>query len=174
VERVPVLIAASSVRTCLGDGAQTFAALLAGRSGVGPLRHPMPGAVRVNAGYHIDEPPPGRVLRPGTWLAECVRRALADAGIDPGRTRVAAVVGTGLRELAAVEELALTGRPVPGDRLHFGPAVREAAPGVTEVITLANACSAGAGAGPARTGGGGRGGGRGGRRHDRVDAVDDR
>lgn len=138
-----VLIAASSIRTCFGDSTQTFAALLAGRTGVGPLRHPMPGAVNVNAGYHIDEPPPGDALRASTWLTDCVRQVFADTGIDPRHTRVAAIIGTGLRELAAVEQFALTGVPVPGNRLHFGPTVRQIVPEATEVITLANACSAG-------------------------------
>ena len=137
------LIAASSLRTCLGDGAGTFAALLDGRSGVGPLRHPLTGQLNVTAGYQIDEPAPDVALRAGTWLRECVDEALTRAAVDPAASRVVALVGTGLRELAAVEELAFSGTATTPSRLHFGPAVRDAAPGLAEVVTIANACSAG-------------------------------
>ncbi|MFE9204944.1 beta-ketoacyl synthase N-terminal-like domain-containing protein [Micromonospora sp. NPDC007230] len=140
---MPALIAASSLRTCLGDGARTFAALLDGRTGVRELRHPLAGRLNVTAGYQIDEPAPGAALRAGAWLRECVAEALARAAVDPRRGRVVALVGTGLRELAAVEELALTGAATAPSRLHFGPAVRDAAPGLAEVVTIANACSAG-------------------------------
>ncbi|MCI4066465.1 beta-ketoacyl synthase [Micromonospora sp. R77] len=133
------LIAASSIRSCLGDGPRTFAALLAGRTGVGPLRHPLPGPVNVTAGYHVEEPPPGTPLRASTWLAACVAEVLATSGLDPAHHRVAVIVGTGLRELGAVE----TGDLTDPDRLHFGPAVRAVAPEVTQVLTVANACSAG-------------------------------
>jgi 3-oxoacyl-[acyl-carrier-protein] synthase II len=130
---VAALIAASSLLTCLGDGEQTFAGLLKGVTGITPLRHPVPGPINVNAGYHI----PGRDPEgyAGDLLAGCVTRALADAGLDTGSKRVVAIVGTGLRELAAVER----GGNLDPERLHFGQSV----PGVTEVITIANACSAG-------------------------------
>ncbi|WFE65113.1 beta-ketoacyl synthase N-terminal-like domain-containing protein [Micromonospora sp. WMMD714] len=137
------LIAASSLRTCFGDGARTFAALLDGRSGVGGLRHPLTAQLNVTAGYQIDEPAPGVALRAGTWLRECVDEVLTRAAVDPRRHRVVALVGTGLRELAAVEEMARTGAATTPSRLHFGPAVRDAAPDLAEVVTLANACSAG-------------------------------
>lgn len=145
---MPALLAASVVRTCLGDGAETFAALLRGESGLRPLRHGDPAKLRVGYGYHIvtGEPAaddPHRPYRAGRWLADCVRRAAGDAGIDPRRERVVALVGTGLRELSAVEDWALNGTPVPPHRLHFGSVVREALPGLTDVVTVSNACSAG-------------------------------
>ena len=133
------LIAASSLRTCFGDGEQSFAALLAGRTGAGPLRHPVPGPVNVTRGYHIDDPAPGVPLRASTWLSECVADVLRQSAADPDRMRIAAVVGTGLRELGAVE----TGELGAAELLHFGTAVRTAAPGITQVLTVANACSAG-------------------------------
>lgn len=127
------LIAASSLLTCLGDGERTFASLLKGITGVSPLRHPVPGPIKVNAGYHIvDRDPEGYA---GDLLAGCVTQALAEAGLDPSRHRVVAIVGTGLRELAAVER----GGQLDPERLHFGQSV----PGVADVITIANACSAG-------------------------------
>ena len=140
------LVAGSAVRTCFGSGAQTFAALLRGACGVGPLRHGDPARLNVAAGYHIGgQSPtddPRQPLRASGWLSACVRQALDEAGVDPARQRVLALVGTGLRELSAVEEAALGGPGTPVHRLHFGAAVREAAPGVGAVLTVANACSA--------------------------------
>lgn len=127
------------VRTCLGDGAATFAALLAGRHGRGRLRRGDAAMLRVAHGYHLDETP--APFAPSRWLADCVRQAVADSGVDPSRSRVACVVGTGLGELPTVEAAEDLYR-LPVHRLHFGDAVREALPGVAEVLTVNNACSA--------------------------------
>lgn len=141
---MPALIAASTLRTCLGDGEQTFAGLLAGRAGVSALRHPVTGSINVTAGYHIDDTgTAGGQLRASGWLTACVAQAAQAAGLDTTRQRVVALVGTGLRELAAVEASALHGTTLVPSRLHFGPAVRAGLPGVAEVITISNACSAG-------------------------------
>jgi len=130
-------ILSSAVRTCLGDGRETFAALLAGRDGCGPLRGRDPERLRVANGYHVGAAPAA-----GRWLAECVHRAVRDSGIDPARHRVACLVGTGLRELGTLEDCA-DPRDLPVHRLHFADAVRRVLPTVTEVVTIANACSAG-------------------------------
>jgi len=167
---MPALIAASAVRTCLGDGAETFAGLLRGACGVQPLRYGDPDRLNVYAGYHvrdhvggpeaqrntgegtpkhpmdpgIPESGDGRAAFPASrLLAECVAEAAAQASLDPARHRVVALVGTGLRELSAVEDWALTGSPFPVRRLHFGDVVRDALSGVADVITISNACSAG-------------------------------
>jgi 3-oxoacyl-[acyl-carrier-protein] synthase II len=140
---MPALIVGSAVRTCFGTGEETFAALLRGRCGVGPLRHGDPGKLNVAAGYHAGEDDPGRPFRAGRLLASCLVDAARQAGLDATRQRVVALVGTGLRELSAVEDWALRGSRHPLRRLHFGEVVREALPGVAEVVTLSNACSAG-------------------------------
>jgi 3-oxoacyl-[acyl-carrier-protein] synthase II len=54
-----------------------------------------------------------------------------------------ALVGTGLRELSAVEDHALAGASFPVRRLHFAGVVGDALPGVADAITISNACSAG-------------------------------
>lgn len=136
------VIAGAAMRTCFGSGDETFAALLRGECGVTPLRHGDPARLNVAAGYHVGTDDPHRPFRAGQWLSECVREALDQAGVEPGRQRVVALVGTGLRELSAVEAMALGGPAVPAYRLHFGAAVRTAAPAVGGVVTLANACSA--------------------------------
>lgn len=136
------LIAASAIRTCFGDGQDTFAALLRGDCGAGPLRHGDPDQLNVHAGYHVGTDDPLRPLRASQLLAGCLTEAARQAGLDTARQRVVALVGTGLRELSAVESWALTGAPVSESSLHFGDTVRQALPGVAEVITISNACSA--------------------------------
>jgi 3-oxoacyl-[acyl-carrier-protein] synthase II len=144
---VSVLIAASAAVTCLGDESATVDALLAGRCGIGDLRYFPATALNVRRGYQISEPGAERPLRASAWLTECVARAVARAaaraGLDTTGRRVVACVGTGLRELRAVERGLLDGVPVRVEELHFAGAVRAAAPGVEAALTISNACSAG-------------------------------
>lgn len=136
------LIAASSIKTCLGDGEATFAALLSGRSGISALRYVDGAAIHVAHGYHIAEPDDERPFRGSAWLGDCVRDALTIARIDPCRQRVLAVVGTGLGELRAVELQAITGAPLAADTLHYTGSLQHLASGVEGVLTISNACSA--------------------------------
>ncbi|WP_432050103.1 beta-ketoacyl synthase N-terminal-like domain-containing protein [Verrucosispora sp. NA02020] len=139
---MPARLTASELRTCLGDGDRTFAGLLAGTSGIGPLRHGVPAALNVAHGYHVDDGA-DRAFAASRWVAECAARAVAAGALDPRRRRVVALVGTGLRELAAVEAYATGGDAFGAHRLHFGDAVHTAVPGLREVVTVSNACSAG-------------------------------
>jgi 3-oxoacyl-[acyl-carrier-protein] synthase II len=141
VAAVPALIAASEVRTCLGDGAATFGALLRGATGVAPLRVGVPAALNVASGYHVGGGDGS--WRPTQWLVECVAAAIAGASLDVEHERVACLVGTGLRELHSVERWALDGGDLDVDRLDFAAALRAAVPGLGPVTTVANACSAG-------------------------------
>jgi 3-oxoacyl-[acyl-carrier-protein] synthase II len=136
---VAALIASSAIRTCLGDGEATFSALLEGSSGIGDLRFVDASRLGVARGYHIDDGGEERLFRASRWLGDCVREALDRSGVATAGRRVVAVVGTGLRELRAVERSAV----FDAERLHFSAAVREAAPAIAEVVTLSNACSAG-------------------------------
>ena len=140
---MPAAIAASAVRTCLGDGPATFAALLRGECGASRLRHGDPDRLNVSTGYHTGPDHPDRPFRASRLLAGCVAEAVRQAGPAATRGRVVALVGTGLRELSAVEDRVLSGASHPVRRLHFGDVVRQVLPGVSEVVTLANACSAG-------------------------------
>jgi 3-oxoacyl-[acyl-carrier-protein] synthase II len=139
----PALITGCAIRTCLGDGDATFAALLRGESGIGKLRYVDRERLNVRRGFHIAEPGAERPFRASRWLVTCVDEALTQAGIDPERQRVVVIVGTGLRELRAVERSALAGTSLDLGRLHFAAAIRSALPAVTAVVTLSNACSAG-------------------------------
>jgi 3-oxoacyl-[acyl-carrier-protein] synthase II len=138
-----VLVAASVARTCLGDDRETFAALLRGESGVADLRYFPSERLNVHRGYHIGHDRPEPPLRASTWLAECVADAVGRSGVDPRRERVLAIVGTGLRELRAIERWATGDATVVREQLHFGGACRRAVPGLAAVMTLSNACSAG-------------------------------
>lgn len=131
-----VLIASSAALTCFGDADATVTAIRAGRCGVGPVRCGDPTRLGVAHGYHVDDPDPD--WRASRFLSACVRDAIHAAHLDPARQRVAAIVGTGLRELRAVE----IGANFEVSRLHFAGAVRAASP-ITEVYTIAGACSAG-------------------------------
>lgn len=137
------LIAASAVQTCLGDGADTFAGLLDGAVGARPLRLEDRERIGVEYGYHVDDADPDRLFRTSLLLKRCVAWAARDAGLDPLRQRVIALVGTGLGELTAVEWYAAGRAQFPVERLHFGWAVGDALTGVADVVTLSNACSAG-------------------------------
>jgi 3-oxoacyl-[acyl-carrier-protein] synthase II len=136
------LIAASSIRTCFGGGPKTFAALLRGDSGVVPLRQGDPAKLNVSYSYHAGSGDPHRPFRAGEFLAECLADVARAAAVDPLRMRVVVLVGTGLRELSAVEQWALEGTIFEVEQLHFGDLVRQVLPGVAEVITISNACSA--------------------------------
>jgi 3-oxoacyl-[acyl-carrier-protein] synthase II len=140
---VTALVAASALRTCLGDGEQTFGALLGAASGIGAIRYVDGAKLNVDRGYHVREDGEERLFRASRWLGDCLREALAQTRIDAKRQRVAVIVGTGLRELRAVERAAVTSETFATERLHFASAVREVAPDVAEVVTLSNACSAG-------------------------------
>ncbi|MFE6776505.1 beta-ketoacyl synthase N-terminal-like domain-containing protein [Streptomyces sp. NPDC057702] len=162
-------ITGSSMVSCHGDLDATFDALVAGRGGASPLRLGDPAKLNVTHGYGIDDATErayraavatatagtptdtsagtafgvGEDVRlAGRWLAQAVAGALAEAGVDPGTSRVAVIVGTGLRELRAVEEWHGDSAALRLAQLHFDEAVRSVAPGVTEVHTLANACAA--------------------------------
>lgn len=138
-----VVIAASVVRTCLGDGAATFAGLLAGMCGAVPLRSGDPDLLNVGVGYHIAGDA-ARPLRAGELLRGCIAEAVTRAGLAPERDRIAVLVGTGLRELSAVEHTVLAGAPaMPASGLDFSGVVRGVLPRATGVLTLSNACSAG-------------------------------
>lgn len=134
-----VAITGSAMRTCLGDEGATYAALLSGRSGVGPLFMGDPEKLNVRNGYPIRDGDGQR--RASRWLTDVVGRAVVDAALPPS-ARVAAVIGTGLRELRSLERWHGDGAELRLSDLHFAAAVRAALPGVTEVHTVTNACAA--------------------------------
>ncbi|GAA5094520.1 beta-ketoacyl synthase N-terminal-like domain-containing protein [Nocardia iowensis] len=139
-----VVIEASACRTCFGDGDATFLALLDGRSGIARLRYVDSGKVNVRCGFHAEPRTEEETFRASRWLGECVAEALARSAVDPRRHRVRAIIATGLRELRAVERMALdSDAEFAADALHFGTVVRRAAPGIADVLTISNACSAG-------------------------------
>jgi 3-oxoacyl-[acyl-carrier-protein] synthase II len=139
---VQLTITGSDMVTCLGGAAATVEALAAGRCGLGPLRFAEAKALTVDFGFHVDDGETERPRRVAGWLARCAAAAVAESGLDPARQRVAAVVGTGLRDLRAVERWHADGLPIDPDDIHFGRAVRDAVPGLADVVTLANACAA--------------------------------
>ncbi|MFI6173290.1 beta-ketoacyl synthase N-terminal-like domain-containing protein [Nocardia sp. NPDC051052] len=132
-----------AARTCLGDAEQTFSAMCRNVIGASPLRQDRGDAARLGIGRAFQVPGSPSTRRASTWLAEVVTAAVADAGLDVASRRVAVVVGTGLRELPTLERWSRDGADMRVHELHFAEAVRNALPGVVEVLTLCNACSAG-------------------------------
>jgi 3-oxoacyl-[acyl-carrier-protein] synthase II len=147
---VSALIAGSAIRTCFGNADATFSALLQGKSGIGALRYFHADRLNVTRGYHILEEGDETWFRASRWLAVCVAEALAQSGVELRGRNVLALVGSGLRELRAVERRAgncddarMPPLDLPTERLHFAAAVHEAAPQIDDVITISNACAAG-------------------------------
>lgn len=145
---MPVAISGFDALTCLGDAEETFAAICVGKVGAGPMRPDRgdPDRIGVGSAYQIADDPASPVeqsRRATAWLSRAVAAAAADAGLDATTRRVAAVVGTGLRELPTVERWSQGRAEIELHQLHFAAAIRAALPGVGEVLTLSNACSAG-------------------------------
>ncbi len=142
-EAVAALVAASAIRTCLGNGGETFSALMRGRSGVNALKYLDPDSINITHAYQRDGTEE-RVFGASDMLRECLIEALHASRLELESKRVVAVVGTGLRELRAVERVATSQLPnLPVEKLHFAGVVREVFPQVGKVVTLSNACSAG-------------------------------
>lgn len=135
--------------TCFGDEEQTWQALLSGQCGASPLTVESPDQVGVSYGYQIDQVDQD-ADRAAVFLEEVLRAAVASdedlrcdqPSLEELGDRVAVLVGTGLREARSMERAHLSDEAIDPDRLHFRRAVRRVLPGVSEVVTIANACAA--------------------------------
>lgn len=135
-----VLITGSDMVTALGGTQDTLRKVLAGKSGVAPLRIGNPAKLNVSHGYPIEDGP-DTTLQASRLLARCIRRAVERADLDPS-ARVVVLVGTGLRELRSVERWHGDGDPLRRRDAHFKAAVQAVLPQAVEVHTLSNACAA--------------------------------
>jgi 3-oxoacyl-[acyl-carrier-protein] synthase II len=126
--------------TCLGDEDATWAALLAGRTGQGPLGVIDPERVNVGTSYEVRDPRLRSRQRPAALLAQ-VLESVRDS-VSPSDERVAVIVATGLGETLTLEKDHLAGTPTPAADLHFGSTVARVLPGAAEVLTISNACAA--------------------------------
>lgn len=126
------------------DVEEIFDALIAGRSGLGPLRGFDREKFRAQVAYEIDDRPAPGVdvpLRATRWLERAVAQAAADAGLGDDLSQVPVLVGTTLRELRSVELSWRDGIPFDAADLHFGTMLRRRF-GAADTHTVANACSA--------------------------------
>lgn len=149
-------ITGSDLLCCLGDGQELYKALQDGVCGASGLRWFDPAVVGIGHGYQLggadgtgsaaaadrgpaqSEPWYG----PTDWMVRCIVEAVRQAGLDARRTRTAVIAGTGLRELRALERWHTEGGELRLSDQHFGRRVREAVPGVQQVLTVSNACAA--------------------------------
>ncbi|MFF8732716.1 beta-ketoacyl synthase N-terminal-like domain-containing protein [Streptomyces sp. NPDC015171] len=126
------------------DVEEIFDSLIAGRSGLGPLRGYDREKFRAQVAYEIDDRPAPGVdvpLRATRWLERAVAQAAADAGLGDDLSEVPVLVGTTLRELRSVELSWRDGTSFDAADLHFGTMLRHRF-GAADTHTVANACSA--------------------------------
>lgn len=76
------------------------------------------------------------------WLCEVVNQAVKEAGLVSGKSRIAALIGTGLRELRSLELWWADGQPFNVSELHSANALQRTFPIPGPIITLSNACAA--------------------------------
>ncbi|MFG2877388.1 beta-ketoacyl synthase N-terminal-like domain-containing protein [Streptomyces sp. NPDC048337] len=127
-----------------GSVEEIYDSLVAGRSGLAPLRGYDPTRFRAQVAYEIDDrPAPGvdEPLRATRWLEQAVAAAVADAGLGEDLAGIPVLVGTTLRELRSVELSWRDGAPFDPRDLHFGTMLRERF-NAADTHTVANACSA--------------------------------
>ncbi|MHB8455171.1 MAG: beta-ketoacyl-[acyl-carrier-protein] synthase family protein [Acidiferrobacterales bacterium] len=127
-----------------GDKDSSFRALCNGVSGVKPLQ--AFDLTRFNAkhAYEITDRNADmgdKKVRASKWLCTAVNEAIRSAGLGPQTTRLAVLVGTGLRELRSLELWWVDGQPLQVEELHFGGALRKATGVRGPVLTFSNACS---------------------------------
>jgi 3-oxoacyl-[acyl-carrier-protein] synthase II len=96
-----------------------------------------PSLYRMARGYGLDQEGAATAGRAGRWLADCISQAVAQAGLATCG-RVSVLVGTALGEQRSIE----LNDGVTLDELDFGRVVREAT-GLTNTVTIVNACAAG-------------------------------
>jgi 3-oxoacyl-[acyl-carrier-protein] synthase II len=136
-------ITGASMHTVQGCGREAaFARLCEGADGVRAPRLLDRSRYRAQHAYEIDDGAPDPRQRATRWLVAVIADALAQAALDPRRTRLAVVVGTGLREQASLEHWAAGGPPMPLADWDFAAAVEEALGAEVPVHTLVNACGA--------------------------------
>lgn len=141
--RGALAITGASMQTVQGHGREAaFARMCEGADGVCTPRLLDRSRFRAQHAYEIDDGAPSPRQRATRWLVAVVTDALAQAALDPRRTRLAVVVGTGLREQASLEHWATGGPPMPLAEWDFAAAVEEALGAEVPVHTLVNACGA--------------------------------
>ncbi|MFI9237447.1 beta-ketoacyl synthase N-terminal-like domain-containing protein [Streptomyces sp. NPDC053079] len=130
-------ITGTGLVTSVGAGtAEVFEALCAGRGAPAGVRAFDTTRLRTRHAFEVSDPP----QQPAAWLCRAVAEALAQASLPEDLSGVPVLVGSGLRNLRAVERDWLAGSPSPPDP-HFGRALRDRF-GACDTHTFAGACSA--------------------------------
>ncbi|GGW13170.1 beta-ketoacyl-[acyl-carrier-protein] synthase II [Streptomyces capoamus] len=126
------------------DPDELFAALCAGRSGLGRLRGFNRSWYNADRLYEVDNrPAPGMDVtgRATALLLDAVGQALRDAGREEDLSALPVLIGTGLRELRSLELWWRDGQSFDSAGMHFGTALRRRF-GADDTHTISNACSA--------------------------------
>lgn len=139
------VITGTGMVTSVGADTETcFASFFDGVSGNKPLQAFDRRLYNLTHAYEIADRSEGRDVkgRATSWLCASVEQAIRAAGIVPDETRLAVLVGTGLRELRGLELWWADGQPFRVEELHFGNALRQGVSARVPVTTLSNACAA--------------------------------
>lgn len=139
------VITGTGMVTSVGADTETsFASFCAGVSGNKPLQAFDRRLYNLTHAYEIADRAEGRDVkgRATGWLCASVDQAVRAAGLAPNESRLAIVVGTGLRELRGLELWWADGQPFRVEELHFGGGLRQSLGVSVPVTTLSNACAA--------------------------------
>lgn len=138
----PLIVGTGAVSSLGSSATECFDALVAGRTGVGPLTGFPVQRFRVQHAYQVsDVPRRDREVGLATSLVvRAISRAAAEAELGP-MTHVPVIVGTGLGESRTVESAWLDGRRLSDEQGSLVAGVR-AATGALDVQVFSNACSA--------------------------------
>lgn len=143
---MPAVITGTGMITSVGTStAACFEALCQGTSGNKPLQAFDQAQFNLKRAYEIADRPFGEGDRKGRatkWLCAVVDQAIAQSGITPGKVRMAALVGTGLRELRSLELWWANAERFNIDELDFSAALLQSVNLQGPVVTLSNACAA--------------------------------
>lgn len=124
---------------------ECFSALCRGTSGNKPLQLFSPERYNVRRAYEIVGQNVERTdqrSRATQWLSKAILEAVHNSRIVSEHTRVALLVGTGLRDLRSLELWWTGAHAMRVADLHFGSAVQHHINSRLPVMTLSNACSA--------------------------------
>ncbi len=141
-----VVITAADMTSSVGVGRHAnFEAFCRGDRGRKPLQRFDAARFRLQYAYEIARSDSGVPDTPGRatqWLCQSIQRVLDEAQLSLQGTRVALLIGTGLRELRSLELWWSTGTPFHVSELHFGGAVQTQLHMPGPIFTFSNACAA--------------------------------
>jgi len=139
-------ICGSGLITSVGRGVeQNFGRMCEGVTGRRPLQYFDSEKFNAQYAYEIAATDTGNphTFRATHLLCQAIDEAVRQAGLKASElTDIPIIVGTGLRELRALEQWHVDHEALQVDQLHFGSAIRNKLQAWSPSYTVSNACSA--------------------------------